>query len=71
MDSYAKPRLKWVPPFNHLPIRVVVVMISRTLFILAVLTLSLSACNTWSGFGQDMQQLGKKIQKQGDKDNKD
>ncbi len=46
-------------------------MISRTVLILIVLTLSLSACNTWSGFGQDMQQLGKKIQKQGDKDNKD
>jgi predicted small secreted protein len=46
-------------------------MISRTVLILSLLMLSLSACNTWSGFGQDMQQLGKKIQKQGDKDNKD
>ncbi len=35
--------------------------------ILTVITL-LSGCSTWSGFGQDLQKLGKKIEKQGDKD---
>jgi len=37
--------------------------------LLAALTL-LSSCSTWSGFGQDLQKLGKKIEKQGDKDTK-
>lgn len=35
--------------------------------ILTALTF-ISGCSTWSGFGQDLQKLGRKIEKQGDKD---
>jgi predicted small secreted protein len=36
---------------------------------LFLIALSLiSGCSTWSGFGQDLQKLGRKIEKQGDKD---
>ena len=34
---------------------------------LAPLILMLTGCNTWSGFGQDLQKVGQKIQNQGDK----
>lgn len=36
---------------------------------LIVMTLCLLAtgCNTWSGFGQDLQKVGTKVQEQGDK----
>lgn len=36
---------------------------------LIVMTLCLLAagCNTWSGFGQDLQKVGSKVQEQGDK----
>ncbi|WP_460026745.1 entericidin A/B family lipoprotein [Methyloparacoccus murrellii] len=30
-------------------------------------SLLLSGCNTWSGFGQDLQKVGQKVQQQGDK----
>jgi len=35
--------------------------------ILTALTF-ICGCSTWSGFGQDLQKLGRKIEKQGDKD---
>jgi predicted small secreted protein len=31
-----------------------------------VLPLALTACNTWKGFGEDLQKVGQKVQKQGD-----
>ena len=40
----------------------------KILLLLLLACGTLQACNTWSGFGQDMQKLGKKIEKQGDKD---
>ena len=33
------------------------------------LALALTACNTWKGFGEDLQKVGQKVQKQGDKVN--
>jgi predicted small secreted protein len=36
-------------------------MLTKGLLI-SLLVLSLSACNTWAGFGRDLQQLGKKIE---------
>jgi predicted small secreted protein len=42
--------------------------LKRIALLLATLTL-MSACSAWSGFGQDLQKLGKKIEKQGDKGN--
>ena len=37
--------------------------------LLTALILALTACNTWKGFGQDLQKVGQKVQKQGDKVN--
>jgi len=37
--------------------------------LLTALALALTACNTWKGFGQDLQKVGQKVQKQGDKVN--
>jgi predicted small secreted protein len=36
--------------------------------LLLIALICISGCSTWSGFGQDLQKLGKKIEKQGDKD---
>lgn len=33
------------------------------------LGLILSGCNTWSGFGKDMQKVGSKVEQQGEKVN--
>ena len=35
--------------------------------VLLSLTLVAAGCNTWSGFGQDLQKVGSKVQQQGDK----
>lgn len=40
-------------------------MITRTLLV-AVFLMAVG-CNTWSGFGQDLQKVGTKVQSQGDK----
>jgi predicted small secreted protein len=42
-------------------------LVTISLFVTVALTLS--ACNTWKGFGQDLQKVGQKVQKQGDKVN--
>jgi predicted small secreted protein len=34
------------------------------------IALALSGCNTWSGFGKDLQKVGEKVQTQGDKVNR-
>ena len=38
--------------------------------ILIALCLAFSGCNTWSGFGKDMQKVGQKVEQQGDKVNR-
>lgn len=40
-----------------------------TLVLVLSFTLAAAGCNTWSGFGQDLQKVGQKVQKQGDKVN--
>jgi predicted small secreted protein len=35
--------------------------------VLVSVCLMATACNTWSGFGQDLQKVGSKVQSQGDK----
>ena len=34
--------------------------------ILIALSLAFTGCNTWSGFGKDMQKVGQKVEQQGD-----
>jgi len=38
--------------------------------LLVALCLVFSGCNTWSGFGKDMQKVGQKVEQQGDKVNR-
>lgn len=40
-------------------------MITR--LVLISVCLMATGCNTWSGFGQDLQKVGSKVQSQGDK----
>lgn len=40
--------------------------IAKTLIVMTLCSLA-AGCNTWSGFGQDLQKVGSKVQEQGDK----
>ena len=40
---------------------------SITRILLVTFLLMTAGCNTWSGFGKDLQKVGSKVQSQGDK----
>jgi predicted small secreted protein len=59
LNSHFPPLRALLKPHMNNPQRIGLFLIALSL---------ISGCSTWSGFGQDLQKLGRKIEKQGDKD---